>query len=146
MYHFKESKFLPYRAESLQALVLDIEHYPEFLPWCTGARIFKRTRDLIIADLLVRFKIFSSSYRSTIRCYRQDTLYVVDVKSSNGPFEFLHNVWTISPHGADGSELCFSIDFSLKSSFLNVLGRSLFDMVTKEMVRAFEQRAKIVCV
>jgi coenzyme Q-binding protein COQ10 len=52
-----EKRFLPYSAEQLFDLVADIERYPEFLPWCVGARILRRDGDVLKADVIVGFKM-----------------------------------------------------------------------------------------
>ncbi|MCZ6719930.1 MAG: type II toxin-antitoxin system RatA family toxin, partial [Proteobacteria bacterium] len=57
-----EKRFLPYTPEQMFDLVVDIERYPEFLPWCTGARIRTREGDVIHADLVIGYKMFRERF------------------------------------------------------------------------------------
>src|ERR1700745_24621 len=59
-------RVLPYTPEQLFALVADVERYPEFLPWCVGARIRERRLDLIVADLIVGFRMFRERFTSRV--------------------------------------------------------------------------------
>src|SRR5713101_1996081 len=61
-----EQRILPYTPEQLFALVADIERYPEFLPWCVGARIRERKPDLIVADLIIGFRMFRERFTSRV--------------------------------------------------------------------------------
>ena len=61
-----EQRVLPYTPEQLFALVADIEHYPEFLPWCIGARIRERQANLVVADLIIGFKVFRERFTSRV--------------------------------------------------------------------------------
>ena len=48
-------KIFPYTAEELYHLVVDIEKYPNFLPWCLGAHIHAKTSHFLRADLIDPF-------------------------------------------------------------------------------------------
>ena len=61
-----EKRILPYRPDQLYALVAGIEHYPKFLPWCVGARIRERTTNVVVADLIIGFKVFRERFTSRV--------------------------------------------------------------------------------
>ena len=61
-----EMRVLPYTPQQLYALVADVERYPEFLPWCVGARIRERRPDLIVADLIIGFRMFRERFTSRV--------------------------------------------------------------------------------
>jgi coenzyme Q-binding protein COQ10 len=61
-----EQRVLPYTPEQLFALVADVERYPEFLPWCVGARVRERRADLIVADLIIGFRMFRERFTSRV--------------------------------------------------------------------------------
>ena len=52
-----EQKFMPYSPEQLYALVADIEKYPDFLPWCVGARVRTRTEAVGRSSFTLAFDI-----------------------------------------------------------------------------------------
>src|SRR6185437_10377184 len=105
-----ERRHLPYRADQLFDLVADVERYPEFLPWCTGARIRERTDNVIVADLLIGFRMVRERFTSRVTLNRPDR---IDVAYSEGPFRYLENHWKFEPL-SDGS--CV-IDFYVAFEF-----------------------------
>ncbi len=86
-----EQRVLPYTPEQLFALVADIERYPEFLPWCIGARIKERQPNLVVADLIIGFKVFRERFTSRVVL---DPPRKIDVTYAEGPFRYLNNHWT----------------------------------------------------
>ena len=83
-----EQRFLPYAPEKLYDLVADIERYPEFLPWCVGARVLRREDRVIFADLMIGFKMIRETFTSKVTLTPSDR---VDVDYQKGPFKHLKN-------------------------------------------------------
>ena len=132
-----EERVLPYTPEQLFALVADIERYPEFLPWCVGARIKERRADLIVADLIIGFRMFRERFTSRVSL---DPPRRIDVAYAEGPFRYLNNHWTFAPD-AEGCRVGFFVDFEFKSRLLQKLIEVLFSEAVRRMVGAFERRA-----
>src|SRR6201984_3772457 len=88
-----ERRVLPYTPEQLFALGADVERYPEFLPWCVGARIRERRPDLIVADLIIGFRMFRERFTSRVRL---DPPRRIDVEYTQGPFRYLNNHWVFA--------------------------------------------------
>jgi coenzyme Q-binding protein COQ10 len=132
-----EERVLPYTPEQLFALVADIERYPEFLPWCVGARIKERRADLIVADLIIGFRMFRERFTSRVSL---DPPRRIDVAYAEGPFRYLNNHWTFAPD-AEGCRVGFFVDFEFKSRLLQRLIEVLFSEAVRRMVGAFERRA-----
>ena len=137
----REKRFLPYSPEQIFDLVADVERYPEFLPWCVGARISKRDERTITADLMIGFKMIRERYTSKVRLDRPGR---IDVDYGNdGPFRHLENHWQFAK--ADGGcEIDFYLDFEFRSRMLQRLIGVLFQEAVKRMVAAFEGRAKVL--
>ena len=133
-----ERRVLPYTAEQLFALVADIERYPEFLPWCTGARIREKTADLITADLIIGFKMFRERFTSRVTL---EPPHRIDVTYAEGPFRYLNNYWTFTPV-TDGCRIDFFVDFEFKSRLMQKVIEVLFSEAVRRMVGAFEKRAR----
>ncbi|HEX4615741.1 MAG TPA: type II toxin-antitoxin system RatA family toxin [Stellaceae bacterium] len=133
-----EERVLPYTPEQLFDLVADIERYPEFLPWCVGARIKERRPDLVVADLIIGFRMFRERFTSRVSL-RPPTQ--IDVTYAEGPFRYLNNHWTFTPV-AGGSRVGFFVDFEFKSRLLQRLIEVLFSEAVRRMVGAFEKRAR----
>ncbi len=134
-----EQRLLPYSDDQLFALVADIERYPEFLPWCLGARIRERSGNVIVADLLIGFKMVRERFTSRVVLDRPRR---IDVSYTEGPFRYLNNHWIFVPQ-ADGSCLIdFYVDFEFRSRVLQRIIEVLFNEAVKRMVGAFEGRAR----
>ena len=135
----KEKRVLPYTPEQLYGLVIDIERYPEFLPWCMGARVKTRREDLIVADLVIGFRMFRERFTSRVR--PDDAGRRIDVTYAEGPFKYLENHWVFEEH-PEGCLIDFYVDFEFRSKLLQKLIESLFHEAVRRMVAAFETRAR----
>lgn len=133
-----ETRFLPYTPEQLYALVLDIERYPEFLPWCVAARITERHQDRLKADLVVGYKAIREKFTSVVVLTPGRRL---DVTYISGPLSQLSNVWQFTP-APGGCNLSFALEFSFKTPLLANLFEMFFEKALLRMVAAFEARAQ----
>ena len=140
MHSFKETKLMPHDAELLSQIVMDIEKYSEFLPWCSSAVILSKEDNLIVAKLEINFKGFSESYISRVIKEQTDNSYLITAEAISGPFRYLKNSWHIKQL-QNGSEINFSIDFEFKSTILDMLIGLIFSVATKKMIAAFEDHA-----
>lgn len=138
MHRHAERRFLPYRPDQLYALVADIERYPEFLPWCVAARIRSRSEELVVADLVIGFKMIRERFTSRVTLSPPDR---IDVAYAEGPFKHLDNHWVFLPH-PQGCEIDFHVEFEFRSALLERLIGVLFDEAVRRMVAAFETRAR----
>jgi len=133
-----EQQFLPYSPEQLFDLVADIERYPEFLPWCVGARIVRREEEKVLADVIVGFKALRETFTSKVTFDRPSG---IDVEYQKGPFKHLENHWKFEP-AEGGCNIAFFIDFEFRSRLLKSIMGPLFGEAVRRMVGAFEERAK----
>jgi len=133
-----EQRVLPHSPTQMFDLVADVERYPEFLPWCTNARIRKRQGNMIVADLVVGFKMIREKFTSEVTLYREEGR--IDVRYLDGPFRYLNNHWQFYAH-EHGCLIDFYIDFEFRTRFLQRMIEPLFNEAVRRMVRAFETRA-----
>jgi len=133
-----EERLLPYKMEQLFDLVADIERYPEFLPWCVGARIRERRDDYILGDLLIGWRMVRERFTSRVHLYRPDR---IDVEYAEGPFKYLENHWKFIPQDG-GTLIDFHVDFEFRSRVLTGIVETVFTEAVKRMVGAFEKRAR----
>ena len=135
-------KKIPCSKENLIEMVLDIEKYPEFVPWCLGSKIHdkidKGDKIEIKADLTIGKSFFRDTYKSFVIYYKSvDSIHVTNI---DGPLKHLENKWLCKQDG-DSSEVEFHVDFELKNKILNVLMIKSFDIGLKKIADAFEKRA-----
>lgn len=133
-----EQRVLPYHPNQLFDLVADIEKYPEFLPWCIGARINRREDNIVWADLVIGFKMFREQFTSRVTVNQE--VCRIDVAYLDGPFKYLNNHWIFEPH-PDGCKIDFFVDFEFHSLILQKTIGLLFNEAVMRMISAFESRA-----
>ena len=128
--------------ENLIKMVLDIEKYPEFVPWCLDSKVHKivdkKNTIEITADLTIGKSFFKETYKSFIIYKKKEDLILVT--NVDGPLKYLENKWIFNDTQKN-SEIDFSIDFELKNKILNLLMTKTFDIGLKKIVEAFENRA-----
>ncbi|KJV70587.1 type II toxin-antitoxin system RatA family toxin [Orientia tsutsugamushi] len=141
MLFFNKAKLLPYSAKHLYQLVLDIESYPQFIPYCLAAEIVKKNHELIVADLTVKFGLCYDKYRSLVmpQCNGKD--YSIIVKSTEGPILYLSNIWKFQSH-EQNTLVTLDLKFTLKSIILEKILKLVADDVACKTMTAFENRAK----
>jgi coenzyme Q-binding protein COQ10 len=132
-----EKRVLRHTPEQLFQLVADVHRYPEFLPWCVGARVVSRSDTQLVADLTIGFKMFRESFRSEVALDRPRQ---VRVRYLDGPFRYLNNTWTFT-EVAGGTQVDFFVDFEFRSRLLQAVIGTVFNEAVRRMVRAFERRA-----
>ena len=138
MHVHTEQRVLPYTPEQLFGLVIDVAKYPEFLPWCLAARIRKRTDSVMIADLVVGYKMIRE--RFTSRVAFDAAAGRIDVDYIEGPVRHLTNRWLFHAQ-PEGCLVDFYVEFEFSSRILERLMEPLFDKATRRMISAFEARA-----
>ena len=133
-----ETKYLPYSPEQLFALVADVEHYDEFLPWVVAVRVRASSEAETVADLVVGFNAFKERFTSRVRKERPQRICVDYIE---GPLKYLHNEWRFEPLPKGGTQVHFSVDFAFKSRIFEALAGQMFDRALRRMTGAFETRA-----
>ena len=128
--------------KDLIEMVLDIEKYSEFVPWCISSKIHekKESKDLIEikADLKVGKKFLNETYTSLIIYYKnKDKIIVTNI---DGPLKHLTNEWKFKEIN-NATELKFIIDFELKNNLLNAIMKKSFNFGLDKIADEYEKRA-----
>ena len=123
-------------------LVLDIEKYPSFVPYCIDAKVYEKkdTNDFIniIADLTIGKGPFKDTYKSDVKFDKKNnSIYVINI---DGPLKYLDNKWTFKDHN-EGTEIYFDVDFEIKNKFLNIIMTTSFQYGLDKIADAFQDRA-----
>jgi len=135
-------KIIACKKKQLIDLVLDIEKYPEFVPWCLDGKIHnkKETEDLIEikADLKVGKKFINETYTSLVLFHKASDR--ISVTNIDGPLTHLKNEWKFKEINSS-TQLEFEIDFELKNNILNAIMKRSFNFGLSRIADAFEKRA-----
>ena len=131
------------KKDQLIDLVLDIEKYPEFVPFCLGSQVYEKNKEgnltLIIADLTIGKGPFKDTYKSDVKFDKENS--TINVTNIGGPLNHLENNWKfIETEG--GTEISFDIDFEIENKFLNVLMSKSFEFGLNKIADAFQRRAE----
>lgn len=144
MHRFDDSRVLPYSPKQLFDLVADIAGYPEFLPWCLGARVGTLRRDgdreIVMADLVVGTRIFRETFTSRVTLSPEADPPSILVEYVKGPMRHMENRWLFRAEGA-GTRLEFHVAFEFRSALLEKMMGAFFDDAQRRMIAAFETRA-----
>ena len=108
--------------------VLDIEKYPEFIPFCIDSKVYEKKEDNdvvnIIADLTIGKKPFVDTYKSDVKYIKnQDLIHVTNI---DGPLNYLENNWKFVQKDKF-TEVIFDVDFEIKNKFLNIIMTKSFE-------------------
>ena len=131
------------RKDKLIEFVLDIEKYPEFVPFCQGSKVYEKKQQgdltLIVADLTIGKGPFVDTYKSDVKFNKKnDTIFVTNI---DGPLNYLENNWKFQEQG-DLTEVTFDVDFEIKNKFLNILMTKSFQFGLEKIADAFQKRAE----
>ena len=128
--------------QQLVDIVLDIENYPTFIPYCLDARIYEKKVErnliLIIADLTIGKGPFKATYKSNVKFNKDtDTIQVTNIE---GPLKYLENKWVFLEKG-NSTEISFDIDFEIENKFLNIVMSKSFQYGLDKIADSFQKRA-----
>ena len=131
------------RKDKLIEFVLDIEKYPEFIPFCERSKVYSRKEDediiTIIADLTIGKGPFKDTYKSDVKFNKiKDSIYVTNL---DGPLKHLENKWYFHEENKS-TKVSFEVDFELKNEFLNIIMTKSFQFGLDKIADAFEKRAE----
>ena len=129
--------------QKLIDFVLDIEKYPEFIPFCIDSKVYERSNKkdeiAIIADLTIGKKPFVDTYKSDVRYDKKnDSIHVTNI---GGPLKRLQNNWKFIQK-ENCTEVQFDVDFEIKNKFLNMIMTKSFQFGLNKIADAFQRRAE----
>ena len=138
MIKISKTNIVPYSTVKMYALVNDIESYPNFLTWCSDAKILSQQEDRLSATLSLSIGSISQSFttQNTMQSGKQIIIQLVE-----GPFKHLYGRWLFSPHNENSSQVALEMNFEFKNKIIQfILGRG-FHKAMDSLVDSFLQRA-----
>jgi coenzyme Q-binding protein COQ10 len=132
------SEILPFTAEQMYNVVVDVESYPKFLPWCGKARVWNKTDTQFMAEMSISFKGMREKFQ-TLDIIEPNKRIEINLKS--GPFQYLVSTWHFHPVGEDRTKIEFYIDFRFSNRMKEMIMGPVFTQVSKQMISAFRKRA-----
>jgi len=138
MQRMVESKRVPFSAQQMYDLVAGVEHYGEFLPWCSASTLLSRSETSQTAEITVSKGPLRQSFttRNTL-----EPSHRLGIDLVRGPFKTLQGEWRFDPEG-DGCKVTLKLEFEFSSRLLGMTAGPIFREVNRAMVEAFVQRAR----
>ena len=135
-------KIIPCKKEQLVEMVLDIEKYPEFVPWCIEGKAYDKVQNNDLTtfngDLKVGKSILNETFSSHVTYHKASDKIIVT--NLDGPLKHLKNEWFFKEIN-NNTQLEFFIDFELKNPILNSIMKKSFELGLNKIAKAFEERA-----
>jgi ribosome-associated toxin RatA of RatAB toxin-antitoxin module len=137
----ERSAIVKYTPSQMFALVNDVGRYPEFLPWCVGARVAEESESHQVASIKMAVGVMRTEF-TTRNALRRDEAIVMELV--DGPFRHLTGHWGFSAIGEHGSRIQFRVEFEFKNRLTAAALGSTFETLCGTLVDAFVQRAKAI--
>ena len=130
-----------YNAKKLFDIVLDIEKYPDYIPWCKKINILKRNKNSIKANMIVNYKLLPTQQFISIVTYDEKNL-LIETQYIEGPLKNLDTIWQFVKIKKNKTIVNFNIKFEFKNFFHQKISEVFFSLVENKMMESFEKRAK----
>lgn len=130
---------VPYAAAEMFALVDDVEAYPQFLPWCGGAKVLARHDDGKTARIDIDYhgvKAHFTTYNATVPAEK------IVITLMDGPFRHLHGEWRFRALAEDASKVECELAYEFTTHLLEALVGPVFNHIASTFIDAFVRRAE----
>ena len=134
----KKSRVVPFSCEQMYALVNNVEHYAEFLPYCSETIVHHRDEDEVQATLVIAAAWMNKSFTTSNRLQANK---MIEIRLIDGPFNHLEGFWRFD-EAENGCLISFDIEFEFAGRMLSMLLGPVFEQITNKMVDAFCERAQ----
>jgi len=141
MTHINRTVSVPYSANALYNLVLDVNSYPEFLPWCGGARVEEQSAGVQVATVKIAKGPLNTEF-TTRNLLTEDR--EIKVSLVRGPFKRLEGVWRFQPLPDTGCKVELDMRFDFSAGPLGMLLKPVFTALCDSLLGSFVDRAKLL--
>jgi len=133
-----KNALIPYSASKMYELVLDVDHYHDFLPWCSESSVLSHTGNIVEGKVTIDHSVLKKSFvtRNTLTTDKK-----IEMKLVQGPFKQLDGVWEFTALDPECSKISLHLDFEFKNKLLSMALGPVFSQIANSMVDSFCQRA-----
>lgn len=136
----KKSRIVHYTPEQMFTLVNEVEHYPDFLPYCVKSQVHHRDKDEVQATLMISAGGMHKSFTTHNRLQMNK---MIEIRLIDGPFKHLEGFWRFD-EVEEGCKISFDLEFEFAGGLFSLLLGPIFEQVTNKMVDAFCDRAETI--
>lgn len=133
-----------YSAQQMFDLVNDVDHYPEFLPWCGGVKIIEEGEQTLQATLKIDYKGIKQRFTTRNRIDRPLGNHPGSITMSlvDGPFRTLDGQWKFNPLDDSACKIEFRLRYEFSGKLLDKVFGPVFNYIANSFVDAFVKRAE----
>ena len=140
MTNSQREEIVNHSAKRLFDIVLDIEKYPEYIPWCTKIVINERKNNEIYADMYVKYKfILAQKFGSQVRFNKNEL--TIQTNYIEGPLKDLTTNWKFETINKKKSKILFDVSFEFKNFIHQKLAETFYPLIENKMINSFKKRA-----
>ena len=129
-----------HNAKQLFDIVLDLEKYPEFIPWCKNMKIYSKNTKEIYADMYVFYKFILPQKFGSHVIFDKKKLFINTIYIE-GPLKDLKTNWKFDQINKSKTKLIFSVKFEFKNFIHQKIAEFFFPLIEKKMINSFVKRA-----
>jgi ribosome-associated toxin RatA of RatAB toxin-antitoxin module len=141
MKHVDQSVLVSHSAAKMFRLVDSVEHYPQFLPWCSGTTIKIKNEQVTEATIQIDFHGIKQSFTTRNVKSFPDRM---DVQLVDGPFKQLAGHWCFVALNETACKVELALEYEFSSKWLESIVGPVFNRIAGSLVDAFVKRADSV--
>ncbi len=140
MRNSKREEVISHSATKIFNIVIDIESYPEYIPWCTRMVIKQRKKNEIFADMYVKYKfILTQKFGSHVKFDRNNL--IIETSYIDGPLKDLTTKWKFEAIDKTNSKIFFDVNFEFKNYLHQKVAETFYPLIENKMIDSFRKRA-----
>ena len=140
MKNSQREEVVNHSAKKLFDIVIDIESYPEYIPWCKRMVVNERKKNEIYADMYVQYKfILAQKFGSHVKFNRSKL--IIETNYIEGPLKNLTTNWKFKEINNNKSKIIFNVNFEFKNFIHRKVAETFYPLIENKMINSFKDRA-----
>ena len=135
----RRSALVTFTPEQMFDLVIDVERYPQFLPWVAAAQLHERSERELLASMEMQRGGVRERFSTRNAFVRPDYMTLTLVQ---GPFRTLDGRWSFTPISAAGTRIELEMRFEFANPVVSLLFGKAFEQSCNTLIDAFVARAR----
>ena len=136
----KQEIIINHRAKDLYKIVLDIEKYSEYIPWCKKIIIKTRSKNEMLADMIVCYRYFLPQTFTSHVMFDSNKL-LINTNYIRGPLKDLSTEWFFKKLEIKKTKIIFIIKFEFQRLLHQKMAELFFGLIENKMIDSFKKRA-----
>lgn len=131
-----DSRIIRMPRKEIYKLLMNIEAYPDFIPFIRAARIVEKHGNESLAEISIGLGNIGFSYKCRITETPYDEINIVDIA---GPFRFLRARLTFEDAGSGRTRVGYYFESQFRSRTMNVIADPIFNVKLKSTLSGVEK-------